>query len=166
MPKKPRRFGLAKGPINASFALATLASNDVLSGNLAGTVDRNCRVTSIEATYSLHNLTAGEGPVVVGVSHGDYTDAEIEEALEAGSGGWTKADKVSAEQANRLVREIGTFSGEATEETLNEGRPIKTKLNWGLATGQQLKIWAWNKSGGPLTTGSSVKATGHGWITK
>ncbi len=164
-PARKRRFNLVKAPLNTSLALSTLASNDVISA-ATQTVDRNCRATSLHASWSIHNLTAGEGPIVIGVAHSDYTDAEVEESLEAAAGGWSTGDKVAGEQADRLVREIGTFAGIAAEETLNDGKPIRTKLNWQLVTGAGLRFFVWNKSGAVLTTGASIKVTGHAWLTK
>ncbi len=143
-----------------TLALGALASKDVVLGTLSNATDEKCRWTSIEASYSLGDtITVGEGPVAFGVSHPDYTAAEVEEALEA-FGSITLEDKVANEKANRLVRMIGILS--AAEPTYREGQLVKTKLNWMLATGEQPAFWAYNLSASPLTTGMNVNVAG--WL--
>lgn len=106
--------------------------------------------------------TAGEGPIVVGVAHSDYTDAEIEEVLE-NVGSWDEGDMIDQEKARRLVRRIGQINSPATAEDglLNDGKPLKIKLNWLLTTGQTLSFFAFNKGGSSLTTGSYLVVEGH-----
>lgn len=120
-------------------------------------VDR-CRISSIEATWAIVGGTVANGPVMVGVAHSDYSDAEKEEALEA-TGAMNVGDKIAAERTQRLVREIGTIK--MLQETLNDGKPVKTKLNWGIAIGDSLAFWAYNQdASGPLDTGAVLDIAG------
>ncbi len=101
-----------------------------------------------------------------GVAHSDYTAAEIEEALE-GTGGIDLGDKIGQERANRLVREIGAFANTPQVSGgvgVNDGRPIKTRLNWKISIGDTLVLWARNASGVVFVTGSAIGATGNMWI--
>ncbi len=115
MAKKPvkrrrSRGKYVKGSIDQSMDLGTLAANTLVGFDNAQVTTERTRVSSIEATYSLDNLVAGQGPIVFGVAHSDYTDAEIEQVLE-NTGSWNSGDKVQQEIAGRLVRIIGTFVG-------------------------------------------------------
>ncbi len=146
--------------IQGTMGLSTLGSLAAIAAAATNTSDNEFRAISVKATWSLRDLTAGEGPISVGLSHGDYTAAEIEEFIEA-EGAMTRLDKIAQEQANRLIRRVGTFSGLAEAETLNDGRPIRTKLNWAIADGGTVDFWAYNHSGAVLTTGAVVEILGR-----
>ncbi len=166
MAKKSSRGGrrnwanMKMARIDGSVTLSTLANNTVISGNLTTVSTEAYRAISLNGVWSLRGLTAGEGPVIFGVAHSDYTAAEIEECLEQASG-LAKSDKIATEQSNRLVRRIGVLgTNNEIDTTFNDGKNHKTRLNWGCATGQSLAGWAWNKSGGNLTTGAVLQFQG------
>ncbi len=159
--RRKRRFNLKGVRTRATLALGTLASFDLLVGSLLGSSDNEYRLVSLKATWALDDLTANEGPILVGVAHGDYTAGEIEEAIEA-SASINKADKIAEEQANRLVRIVGVLTSQVT--ILNDGRPVKTKLNWAIPEGIAVDFWAYNESTGTLTTGASINVAGMTWI--
>ncbi len=146
--------------IENSLTLGTLNTNVVVGGAMHTASDNEFRALTIRGLWSLNNFTIGEGPIVFGVAHGDYTDAEIEAYLEEDAS-MARGDKIAAEVAQRLVRQIGIVSGEAADETINDGKPLYTRLNWKLATGQFLRAWAWNKGGANLQTGSILKFQGR-----
>ena len=146
--------------VDGSVALLTLGANVVVGGDLTQVSNEAYRVLSLKALWSRRAGTSGEGPIVYGVAHGDYTDAEIEECLENDSV-LTRGDKIAAEQSNRLVRRIGQFEGSGAEEVEADGRPVTVRLNWLMATGDALRLWAWNKSGGSLTTGALILVNGN-----
>ncbi len=148
-----------------ALPLLTLANLDVLGENFPDTVDRPTFVISSDLLMSIGGLTPGEGPIVVGVAHVDYTDAEIEEWIE-NQGSWGTSDLVGQEIARRKIREVGQFSGETADEVLNDGKPVHTKLRFMLNAGSTLKYWAYNRSGAVLTTGSSVFIEGTVWARK
>lgn len=156
---RPRNRGTyRKVRVSSDLVIGALAADDVVAGAVTNVaIDKN-RVTSIEWTWSLDGLTAGEGPVQCGVAYGDYTAAEIEESLEAG-GSYDLGDKIAQEQANRWVRAIGTLSAE--EPRLNDGRPVKTRLNWLVAIGDALQVWVLNEEATVLTTGAELHVVGH-----
>ncbi len=172
--KKPvrRRGNMARylrGKVNQSMELATLAGTTLIAVSFSETLLESARLTSIVATYSISDFTPAvdDGPITVGIAHGDYTAAEIEEVLE-NSGSWAAGNLVAKEIANRKIRRIGTFDLSAVQAStvggaavLNDGKAIKTKLNWLLRTGQTLKLWAYNEGSGALVTGSSVSIQGH-----
>ncbi len=159
MAKKSMK-GYKKLQIADVLTLGVLASGDVISEALPTVLTQDRRISSVDLLWGVRGLTAGEGPIDAGVAHSDYSAAEIEECLEA-TGSWSDTDKVAAEQANRLVCRIVTFSGEVAEEVANDGKPIKTKLNWRIPDGSTLQTWTRNRSGATLTTGGVVVLDGH-----
>ena len=155
-----------KGPLDLNIAGGTLASNTAVLG-ATPTVTERALVSSIVCEYSFAGFTGGDniGPVSVGVAHSDYTLAEIEAVLELNTG-WAEANKVGQEIAKRLVRRIGTFNVEAASagetSVLNDGKAIKTKLNWIVNVGQGLNFWIYNNGSAAFaTTDPNCHILGH-----
>ncbi len=152
-----------KGTVDESLGLVTLAAGTLVSATFDEAVTEETLVTSIVASWALEGWTdaAGDGPVEVGYAHSDYSDAEIEAVIE-NAGSWDFGDKIDQEISKRLVRKIGQFrSVTGGISVLNDGKPIKTKLNWRLITGQRLRLWAYNHGSSALTTGAFVHLNGH-----
>ncbi len=156
-----RRFNLRRARMTPELALATLASDTVLTALTTGVATDTYRAMIAKATWALRGLTEGEGPITVGYAHSDYSVTEIKECLEAFN--IDVGDKVSQEQADRLVRIVGTFPSSANSE-LNDGKPISTKLNWRIAIGQQVNIFAYNEDTAALQTGAVLHAQGSMWV--
>ncbi len=155
-----------RGNVNEELALGTLAGRTLVSTVFDSVVNERMLVSSIVARWAINNQTplALSGPIMVGVAHGDYTDAEIEEYLET-TGSWDEGDLVAQEVGKRKVRTVGIMNDPdlaSLSATLNDGKAIKTKLNWILNQGVTLKIWAYNLGTVALaTTAPVVKAEGH-----
>ncbi len=165
--KPKRRMGrYLKGRVNEELALGTLAAKTLVGTTFDETVVDRTLVSSLKATWTMREYTPaeGDGPIVFGVAHGDYSDAEIEEVIE-NTGSWNEGDKIAQEQSKRLVRTIGVFDtapSAAGIYTINDGMPVHTKLNWILNQGVRLKIWAYNQGSSALATTSPViSAEGH-----
>ncbi len=164
--RKGRGMGrYIKGNIDLDFALGTLAPQDVVVAAIADAVVSRSIITSIECTYSLSGYTVVDnaGPIQVGVAHFDYSDAEIEEWIELVTG-WDEGNLQSREVANRRIRSIGSIPmvTSLAASPLNDGRPIKTKLNWVVNPAQGLKFWAYNQGSAALaTTDPDMHVTGH-----
>ncbi len=163
--KMPRGTYL-KGNIDEALSLGTLAASALIGDTWDETVNEKTFCSSIVVNWMVDNITSPQGPIDFGVAHSDYSDAEILEVIQ-NAGSWDTGDKISQEQAKRLVRQIGTLQAESslagtTDYRFNDGRPKKTKLNWALQTGDTLKMWAFNRSAGALaTTVPSLRASGH-----
>ncbi len=147
--------------------LGTLGPVDVISAINDDVVTEQTFLTSIQGIYSLDEFTpsAGMGPILVGVAHSDYSATEIEAWVE-NTGSWEEGDLVQTREiGRRLIRKVGVFEnptavGEAL--VLNDGKPIKTKCNWRLATGQSIQFWAYNMGSVALAaTDPQVKMEGH-----
>ncbi len=168
MAKKPkRRMGkYIRGNVDEVMLLTTLASKTLAAQAFDETVNERSLITSIVAAYSLSAFTAGNdiGPIMCGVAHGDYSAAEIEAVIE-NTGSWNEGDLVSQEVAKRKVRILGIFRDTQTAAgsmILNNGRPIKTKMNWILNQGETLQLWAYNLGGTAVaTTVPIVFCQGH-----
>ncbi len=164
--KKPagrrRRYNLRRVRVTPVIALSTLASGIVLTTAITGAASSTYRVVSIKAQWTLTAFTAAEGPISVGYAHSDYTVTEIKEALDIAAS-IDQGDKIAQEKANRLVRRVGTFRSEQGSD-LNEGMPIKTRLNWLMTIGDSLVMWAQNESTSALTTGAFVNLMGDMWV--
>ncbi len=158
-----RKFNLRKVRYDSANVLTTLANRIVQSDGLTGTSANLYRVMSVKCTWTLKGLTAGEGPLVFGFNHSDYSVTEIKECIEA-QAAIDQGDKVAQEQANRLVRIVGSFSGSASNEKFNDGRPMKTRLNWSIGIGDAVNMFTYNDSGATLTTGAIVDTNGVLWV--
>ncbi len=154
-----------RGGIDENIGFGSLGAKTLVAVNLDETVNERTLVSSVVASYSLAELTAGAniGPIMVGIAHSDYSDAEIQAVIDQ-TASWNEGDKVGQEVAKRLVRRIGQFEdlGSLAPVVLNDGKPIKTKLNWILLQGQTLKLWVYNLgSGAVATTTPIVTMQGH-----
>ncbi len=165
-PRRRRRMGrYIRGNIDLDASLGTLAPKTAVL-DPTDTVTERTLVSSVVATYSISNMaaTTNAGPIEVGVAHGDYTLAEVEEYLELQSS-WEEADMIDKEIASRKIRRIGVFDAPVATSgayTLNDGRPIKTKLNWILTGGQGLNFWFYNLGTAALATSDpNANTRGH-----
>ncbi len=162
--KSPRRYNLRKVRTIPIITLGTLADVTVVTGAVTGAADGQYRAMSHKAVWSLRDFTAGEGPITVGYAHGDYSVTEIKEAIEIANSINLGDLVASREQSQRLVRVVGVFQGTGEAESLNDGKPIKTRLNWAMPIGKALSVFAYNESGAALTTGAEIQATGDLWV--
>ncbi len=160
-----------RGDIDEDLSLGTLAAKTLVSDLWDQSATERTLISSIVATWSLDQLTGAQGPLIFGVAHSDYSDAQIEEVIE-NTGSWDEGSKSAEEISRRLVRQIGTFVSRKTpsepgDEEFNDGKPMKTKLNWVLSSGDTLRMWAYNVSASALaTTVPVMRANGHAnlWI--
>ncbi len=155
-----------KGRVDETLTLSALAAATAAITDFDEVVNERTLVSSLVATWSMDDFTEGadSGPIEVGVAHNDYTGAEIEEFLE-NTGSWNEGAKVEQEISRRQIRAIGVFESaqQALGTTsLNEGKPLKTKLNWILNQGDTLRLWAYNRGTAAVaTTVPNVHASGH-----
>ena len=156
-----RRWGpnMARIRLNSVPGLSTTADKTALIASLTIASDEEYRALSVKLTWALRDLTAGQGPFFVGLAHGDYTAIEVEEWFEAAAA-ISRGDKIANEKNSRLCRLVGVFNGLATNESLNDGKPISTKLNWHIPEGKTINIFVYNDSGAPFTTGASMPVSG------
>ncbi len=144
-------------PINGEVALGTLADNTVIDAAIV-TLGEDFYAISADLYLSKVNHTPGEGPLLVGLNHGDLSVTEIKEKLVANV--QDPDDIIANEQSRRPVRAAGQFPGIAADEVLRNGEPVRTRLKFSIGDAHTLNIFAFNRSAGPLTTGTIIKVTG------
>lgn len=153
------RRGFRSYPVfGATVSVASLANLDAVSAQASGTFTTNKFLISSDFAWNTQDKTDNVGPIICGLAHGDYTAAEIEEWIEA-TASTDDADMIANERRKRKIRWVGTFPGEITEEALNDGMPIHTKLGWVQQEETSLSLWAYNLGGVTITAGN-VLATG------
>lgn len=161
MPKKrgssKRSRNFQAWPVRKQLALSTLATDTVISGELIG-LDQEAYIISADLQWSLRGGTAGEGPLQVGVASGDLSVGEIGEAVWATPS--RQDDWIEREKARRPVRKVGTFPGLSTDEVLNDGKAIRTKIKIPCTPTGDLDFWCENQSGASLTGGQVIEVTG------
>jgi len=166
--RKFRRY--LRGSIDEGLQLSTLAARTLISDTWDEVVVERTFISSVDVLWALGQFVPGSGigPVIVGVAHSDYTDVEIEAVIE-NAGSWNEGDLTSQEVAKRKIRIIGQFNSVDVSVseivTLNDGKPIHTKLNWILTTGDTLKMFAYNAGSAAQTGDARMTAQGfaHLW---
>ncbi len=155
-----------RGSVEEQVSLGTLAGQTLTSAVFDNTVNERTFVSSIVATWDVKNFTAGGaiGPLLCGIAHSDYSNAEIEAWVED-SGSWDEGDLVRQEIAKRKIRTVCELRAGATASdgfVANDGKPIRTKLNWIMLQGQTLRLWVFNLGGSAIaTTIPIVQCSGH-----
>ncbi len=159
-----------KGKIDEDLSMTTLGGDTLVSVSTDAVVDTT-RVSSVHCTYAIRDLTPAKdvGPFIFGVAHGDYGDNEIEEWVELQTS-WDQGDLVAKEISSRRIRQIGQILGGdavAAAAGFNDGRVMKTKLNWLLSPADPLKFWVYNTGTAAVaTTAPNFTIHGHAnlWI--
>ncbi len=146
-------------PLNTTHPLGTLAAGVITSAAMTAFGTTRVRVISADLTWAIAGSTAQEGPLRVGLTSSNLSNTEIGEALDAAP--TSKADIIAIERSKRPVRSVGQYEIQSTTEVLNDGKPIRTKLQFGLDEGIELNLWVRNVSGiANLTTGAAVIVSG------
>ncbi len=149
--------------------MTTLAARTLGSVPFDESVVERTFITSLIARWALDDFTAisDVGPIMVGVAHSDYSDAEVEEFIE-NTGSWDEGNLVQQKEiGRRLIKIVGVFvsGGQPTgliSDVLNNGKAMKTKLGWILTTGDTLTLWGYNLGSANVATSvPNVYCQGH-----
>lgn len=160
-PKRRRRMGrYIRGNVNEDITFAGLTGVTLVAAAFDESVQERTFISSIIARYTMSNWTdiGNVGPILIGVAHNDYTAAEIEAFIEA-TGSWDEGNLTQQEIGKRKIRRIGIFKSPQSVDdnaVLNDGKPIKTKLNWILNQGTTLDLWVYNLGTGTVATSTPV----------
>ncbi len=174
MARKPRRKfrRYIRGNINEGQSISALNSDTGVKKSFSGSPTETAWLSSIKAIYSMMNWTgvADAGPISIYLCHSDYTLAEVEEYIEASaSGSWSEGDLRTKEimSRGRLIKLIGAFTPDGGHLagdtlTLNNGKPLTTKLGWTLVTGATVAMIIYNTGTAAVaTTVPEVFVNGH-----
>ncbi len=147
-------------PVERDLTLSTLGDDTaIVTSLLGGNFTEDFFWISTDLAWSSKGATAGEGPIVVGLAHGDYIAAEIVENLDVSFLG--PGNKIQQEQSRRLVRRVGEIANaNSIFHIAPEGGLIRTKSRFVVESGKAANMWAVNKSGAQLTTGQSIHVVG------
>ncbi len=176
MAKHPKKRGRSmrryiKGNVDDQFTLGVLAANAIVTNLWDESVEQRTLISSVVLSWALSGITSPQGPLLFGLAHGDYTDAEIEEVIE-NIGSWDEGNLIAQEKSKRKVRVIGKFVVDSqlagtVDVPYNGGKPVKTKLNWVLTDTDGITMWVYNVSQAALsTTDPEVTCSGHAnlWV--
>lgn len=158
-----RRRPLWVPGIKEGLSLGTLAASALTTGSFANTLSERAYLISMDVVLVQSGFTAQEGPIIVGVSHSDYTSAEVEEWFEA-SAQWAIGDLIAQEAMKRKCRLIGTLGDPANDPLFNDGKPVRVKCGWWIEEGQTVQIWVYNDGTAALTTGAIVELNGKAYF--
>ncbi len=164
MAKRKRGRGFRAVPFTIQLATGALAAETVIATNCFGSNStRDSYIVSVDYLASIRDHVAGEGPLEIGFAHSDYTVTEIKEALEAGAS-FDPGNKVTQEQARRLVRSSAQFSGAASFDELFDGRSHRQTIKFMVSQGFNLAFWIKNRDGAALTGGGIVEISGKAYM--
>ncbi len=158
---KPRRKPskpLTYIPVSGTIVVLAPLSNIVVVGDILAGMTEDFWVHAAKLSWTMRGHTAGEGPLIVGIAHGDYSVTEIKENLDVDY--TDPEDKINRERAGRLVRRVGQFHGLAAEEALADGEEILTKCKFVVGNSRSLDGFVMNRSGATLTTGTIIRFAG------
>ncbi len=156
------RFQAVK--VHALIDIGALATGVALKGALWD-LAQDCRVISADLTWTIFGMDLLDGPVDVGLAHGDYTVAEIAEAMDASPN--SDSDKIAIEKSNRQTRLAGTFQqpvNTGAGQVLNNGRKIRTKMGWYFSKDIDLVLFAINRGSPALTVDTTVSVSGMAYL--
>ncbi len=155
--------GIVRGALGALPAQSfTTMSATLVDFN---TNDSAVRILKGEILFDIHSKTTGDGPVMIGLCDGQYTDAELEEAFEAFGTPWTVTggcvyDRAQSagpehEQSQRPIWPLLLVPNNETNQLPEEfGNPIIWNPRWTFH--ESLKVFAFNMEQAALTTGMLV----------
>ncbi len=146
-------------PFNTTIALSTLGSGVVLLQNAIASLGESFYAVSVDSWWASTGHTAAEGPIQVGFAHGDLAVAEIKECIESDLS--DPNDIIQRERARRPVRTVGYLrQADATPQVIDGGEKQRTPLRFKLGDGNAINVWASNRSGAQLTTGTIIRCDG------
>ncbi len=151
------RKGFVVIPFSANLGLSALSVNTVISGGLL-TLGEDLFVISIDCEWSYSAHVVDQGPIQVGFAHGDLTDVEIAEAVDASQ---TDPDDIIAnERGRRPVRKAGSMDGSFTSSQLADGRRVRTKMRLSVGDGHTIDFWARNGDTAAFTGNTTLTVNG------
>ncbi len=152
------RRGFVAIPFNAEVSLSTLSNNVAIAAGVSGTFGEDLYILSVDCTWSLRDQVATEGPLEVGFHHGDLSVTELNEALDASV--TDPDDIIQRERARRPVRKVGAFNGLVANETLNDGKMIRTRIKFSVGDGHAFAFYVMNRSNAVKTGDAGVEVEG------
>ncbi len=152
--------------LNQDFLLGTLAPLDAIQQVTKIDASRNqgIKVKKIVGNWTIDDLTAGQGPILVGMSTGLASASLVEECLEADPQGLE--DAAAMEKSNRKVAPQALLT-QSSDGAVGGGEGVfrvqsEQYFPWKeIPEESGLELWAYNTSAAALsTTDPTVKFVG------
>lgn len=157
--RKVRRKGFQVMSYAVQMALGNLNDETVIAVDVfSNPFGEDFFCISADVYCGMRDHTIGQGPIQVGVAHGDYSTTEIADRIDLEL--TDPDDLVQRERMFAKIRDIGMFHGLSTHETLAAGEKIRVPLKFSVGDAHDLIFWARNKDGNALTTGSVIEFFG------
>ncbi len=144
--------------VTENLAVGALVNNTAIFGALIAALGDDFYAISADLMWTMVDGTGGQGPVEVGVAHGDYTIAEVKEYLDVDMS--DPGNLIAKEQNRRLIRRAGIFNVLSGAESLFDGQAKRLPLKFVINEGSPFNMWLMNRSGGTLTTGMLIRVSG------
>lgn len=169
MPRKGRNNkGFRVIPVREQKTVGAGWSDETVVGlNLMTVLENESYVIGAKLAVVLRDHTVGEGPMIYGFAHSDWTDSDILVNLTADA---VNRDDM-AEQAkliglkNGTIRKAGMIVGLETDELVDNGYSkggfTKHKLGMRVGEGYTVRIWWQNIGGATQTTGNVFDVVGE-----
>lgn len=158
--RRRRRRPILAIPFHTELGVGALSPDTLTSTGATGiTNHKDMYLISMDVAVAMQKNTAGDGPLEFGVAHGDYSDSEMEEWIEA-IASWNDEDQVLQERRRRKCRKIGILPGLSTEEVWNNGVMKRVKLGFTLQEGLDMAVWCYNADDTARNTGAKLRFTG------
>ncbi len=162
MARRRRRSRRTRGfvtlPFSTTIAMSTANSGIVVLQNAIASLGESFYAISADIAVASRGHTQGEGPLQVGMSHGDLTVTEIKEAIESDLS--DPNDIIQKERSRRPVRTVGYLRQDVDPALIGDGQLQRLKMKMKLGDGNAINVWASNRSGAQLTTGTIVHIDG------
>ncbi len=137
-----------------TISLGTLAAKDVIAGAIHTSLENAFRILKTEYFITWDGVTVADadGPILVGMSAGGLSAAEIEEAIEADPTG--SFDRPAIEESNRPVWPVALLN-QALEGGMLQAKG-SFNPRWTMPETIGWSWWVYNLENAALTTGSAV----------
>lgn len=152
---KKRRRGFVAIPISFSRVLSSLA-NDAAESTAMLTFGEDIYLISMDISLVI-NGSAGEGPMLFALAHGDLSAAEALESLDAELS--DPDDIIAKERARRPVRKLGMVPMSEAEQSLgHDGEIQRRSLRFSVGDAHSLNLVIVNRSGATISSSSVIDA--------
>lgn len=144
---------------NAQIALSTLADATAIkqtSGGIGGNLQEDFRILKTEYSVFVEGGTQGEGPITIGLADNELSVAEIAECLDL-NGPVDRNDRDGNEKATRPVWELVSLNAGDVDNFSDIVQRMEKKFRWTFSDAEGWTWFAYNDSGGTLTTGVIVR---------
>ncbi len=138
--------------------MLTAGSGVAVLQNAIASLGEDFFLVSADLAVASRGHAQGEGPLQVGVAHGDLTVTEIKECIESDNS--DPNNIIQKERSRRPVRTVGYLRQDVDPALIGDGQMQRVRCKFMVGDGKAINVWASNRSGAALTTGTVVHIDG------